>query len=284
MKFQCRSIVKLLLFLIISLPLSTVFGQGSLTPPGAPVPTMKSLDQIEPRTPVDAAHTPGNFSASYIISQPGSYYLAGNLTGESGKRGIEIDVGNVTLDLNGFTLQGVNGSANGVYFSHATDRNATVRNGTITGWGGSGINYPGRNGIFEQLILATNLTGIACGDNCQIWGCTINENVQSGVFVVGSGNLISRNNCAGNNTQNTSLAGGIYVVGNQNRIEGNHVTGSGSAGYGIYVGGATNTIIQNSVLGGSGNNYSISGGNFFGPLINVAGTITNSNPWANFSF
>jgi hypothetical protein len=28
-------------------------GQGALTPPGAPAPTMKSLAQIEPRTPVD---------------------------------------------------------------------------------------------------------------------------------------------------------------------------------------------------------------------------------------
>ena len=30
--------------------LSTCLAQGSLTPPGAPAPTMKSLAQIEPRT------------------------------------------------------------------------------------------------------------------------------------------------------------------------------------------------------------------------------------------
>ena len=41
--------------------------QGSLTPPGAPAATMRSLDQIEPRLPIS--------SLPFSISQPGSYYL-----------------------------------------------------------------------------------------------------------------------------------------------------------------------------------------------------------------
>jgi hypothetical protein len=51
---------------------SPAFGQGSLTPPGAPAPTMKTLQQVEPRTPIS--------SAPFTISQPGSYYLTTNLT------------------------------------------------------------------------------------------------------------------------------------------------------------------------------------------------------------
>ena len=42
----------LLLAAVFNASLSTVFAQGSLTPPGAPAPTMKTLAQIEPRTPI----------------------------------------------------------------------------------------------------------------------------------------------------------------------------------------------------------------------------------------
>src|SRR6478609_1827254 len=73
------------------------FAQGSLTPPaGAPAPVMKSLSQIEPRTPVS--------SAPFTINQPGSYYLTTNLTISSGTA-ITIATNDVTLDLNGFALQ-----------------------------------------------------------------------------------------------------------------------------------------------------------------------------------
>src|SRR5437016_11603206 len=33
----------------------SAFGQGALTPPGAPTPAMKTLTQIEPRTPISSA-------------------------------------------------------------------------------------------------------------------------------------------------------------------------------------------------------------------------------------
>src|SRR5215831_11784420 len=80
------------------------FAQGPLTPPGAPAPTMKSLDQIEPRTPIDAAHTPGDGSNLFNITNSGSYYLTTNVIATSGKSGIRILADNVTIDLNGFGL------------------------------------------------------------------------------------------------------------------------------------------------------------------------------------
>ena len=51
------------LFATFNPQLSTVFAQGSLTPPGAPAPTMKTLAQIEPRMPIS--------SAPFTISVPG---------------------------------------------------------------------------------------------------------------------------------------------------------------------------------------------------------------------
>src|SRR6266851_1180042 len=76
-------------------PQLSTFGQGNLTPPAAPAPTMKSLAQIEPRTPIS--------SAPYSISSPGSYYLTSNLSVTNGDA-ITITANQVTLDLNGFTL------------------------------------------------------------------------------------------------------------------------------------------------------------------------------------
>jgi hypothetical protein len=46
-----KSILRALL-LWTALPLIPVFAQGPLTPPGPPAPSMKTLDQIEPRTPI----------------------------------------------------------------------------------------------------------------------------------------------------------------------------------------------------------------------------------------
>jgi len=84
----------LILFSTINSQLLT-FAQGSLTPPaGAPAPVMKSLSQVEPRTPIS--------SAPFIISQPGSYYLTTNLT--SSFHAIRIAASDVTLDLGGWTI------------------------------------------------------------------------------------------------------------------------------------------------------------------------------------
>ena len=80
---------------IVAFTPSLAHGQGILTPPGAPGPTMKSLDQVEPRTPIS--------SVPYAINTSGSYYLTGNLTVNSGIA-ISINAGGVTLDLNGFTI------------------------------------------------------------------------------------------------------------------------------------------------------------------------------------
>jgi len=140
-------------------PLSTVFAQGSLTPPGAPAPVMKSLDQIEPRTPVGDAHTPGDSGNQFIVRQPGSYYLTANLVGVSGKHGVRIVTNNVTLDLKGLALTGVAGSFVGIYVPNGT--NIIVRNGTISGWGNQGVNAA-ENATLEHLTISANaFDGIA---------------------------------------------------------------------------------------------------------------------------
>ena len=140
---------------LVLLP-SSLRAQGSLTPPGAPAPGMKTLSQIEPRTPVATNTTPGDSGDSFVISQPGSYYLTTNILGASGKNGISISCGNVTLDLHGFTMQGVPGSLDGIVVA-GTYTNTTVRNGVVTGWGNNGVD------VFFDGIPAQHAFGTSDG-------------------------------------------------------------------------------------------------------------------------
>ncbi|MGA3182391.1 MAG: hypothetical protein ABSF38_18850 [Verrucomicrobiota bacterium] len=54
---------------------------------------MKSLDQIELRTVVNAADTPSDGNDLFVISQPGSYYLVTNIAGAQGENGISGSTG-----------------------------------------------------------------------------------------------------------------------------------------------------------------------------------------------
>lgn len=138
---------------------------GPLDPPaGAIGPTHKTLTEVEPRIAISAANTPGDNDATpsvYKISQPGSYYLTGNITGASGKYVIQVDADDVTIDLNGFSINGVPGGRAGI-----TDRadeklppitNLTVRNGTIRACPGGGVScFHIGAGRLEGLGLRNN--------------------------------------------------------------------------------------------------------------------------------
>ena len=127
---------------------------GDLDPPaGAIAPTMKTLVEVEPRIAVNAENTPGGGINLFQISQPGSYYLTENIVGESGMSGISIASHNVSLDLNGFAVIGVEGSKDGIWAS--THRlNICVRNGAVTGWGEDGVSVLSDNSIFEDLRIS----------------------------------------------------------------------------------------------------------------------------------
>jgi hypothetical protein len=142
MKTQIKLAALALVLSAINSHLSTCFAQGDLTPPGTPAPTMKSLDQIEARTPIS--------SAPFTISQPGSYYLTTNVSVSSGDA-ITIATNGVALDLNGFTLSSTEASptGNGILLNSGL-RNITIANGFIQGgvtndgtgvYSGSGFGY-----------------------------------------------------------------------------------------------------------------------------------------------
>src|SRR5262245_25997610 len=94
---------------------ASVHAQGALTPPvGAPGPVMKTLSQVEPRTPlvIGASGVTNGASSSFVITKPGSYYLTENLVVTSANNsGIDLGNQDVVLDLNGFSIIKTNGLA-----------------------------------------------------------------------------------------------------------------------------------------------------------------------------
>ncbi|GAG42986.1 unnamed protein product, partial [marine sediment metagenome] len=114
MKQRRTKMMVSLVVLVGLLIVPTVSQAGDLNPPGPPAPTMKTLDEVEPRIPIGPETTPGDANSLYVITERGSYYLTGNITGVGGKNGIEINSNDVTLDLKGFALIGMPESVDGI--------------------------------------------------------------------------------------------------------------------------------------------------------------------------
>jgi hypothetical protein len=181
------------------------FSQGSLTPPGAPAPAMRTLLQIEPRTPIS--------SLPCKITNAGSYYLTTNLTGVSGTNGITIASGNVELDLRGFTLSGVPGSLDGIFVSGAYN-NITVENGMVGGWGTDGVNADNvSGGQFSQLNLADNgADGLDPGRVSQVRDCIASGNTGNGFGGICSNSKFEGCTSTGNTGQGFSTYEGCLLL------------------------------------------------------------------------
>ena len=219
--------------------LAAAIALGPLNPPGGPVsPSYKTLAEIEPRIAINAANTPGDANSSFRITQPGSYYLTGNITGGVGRNGIEIAASNVTIDLMGYTLTGNALSADGITTDGLRD-NIVIRNGTVSGWGSDGINLIaggfGNGSTIENITAAgngnassgygifanskavvrgctalNNYTGIQTGSGSTLSHCTASDNV---LFGIKTGSASTVSDCvATNTTSGTGFSGGFGSV------------------------------------------------------------------------
>lgn len=160
---------------------------GPLNPPAGPVTsTMKTIAEVEPRIAVNATNTPGDADSVYKITQPGSYYLAGNVATATGKAGIEITASNVTLDLSGFSITGagVTGDLDGVRASAALS-GVTIRNGCVVSTGDDGIDLNSSSVVtIENVrVIGAQVRGISLGARCVVRECSINTCGSHGVWV-----------------------------------------------------------------------------------------------------
>jgi parallel beta-helix repeat protein len=226
-----------------------ILAQGPLTPPGAPASLMKTLEQVEPRTPIS--------SVPFTIIRPGSYYLTTNLTGAG--NGIVINSSDVVVDLNGFVLRG--GAGSGISVPAAAS-NIWVRNGVVREWGGFGISNnvasasgvenvtvisSGQEGIRLGLsatvrdctVLFSGNTAIRVGTESRVEGCTVSSNFAGQIIDLGARSRISHCIVARNSGDGINTADGCYVLN----------CTSSSNGRGIFLG--NNCVVENCIVQGN---------------------------------
>jgi len=229
--------------LLITALASVAYGQGALTPSGAPAPSMKTLDQIynaitnlgstvaftgEKR--IDVLSLSADSFALHAITQPGSYYLSTNILGVNGGSicGFSVEADNVTVDLNGFSLLGNGDNYSGVWIV-GVRTNLTIKNGIVSAWGNVGI-YATDGG--KQLRL-------------ECLQCNQNKGGAGGFYVPGMAQAYIKDCLAlGNGGPGFTVAQGSVVEG---------CTASGNTTYGINVN--SDCVVRNCLVftnGGGG--------------------------------
>jgi len=224
--------------------LASTANAGPLTPPPGPI---SSTPGPEPRIPINQTNTPGNASNLFRITQPGSYYLTGNMQGVSGRNGISIEASNVTIDLMGYALLGVPGSVRGIR-TVGTRNDLIIRNGTISNWGSDGISLTiggsGFNSIIESICASSNgEIGIRANNNATIRSCVSRQNGNAGLSVPSNADI---SNCQARN--NSGIG---FSINSESVIS--HCSASGNATMGFFLGDGcviTNCAASNNQTAG----------------------------------
>ena len=155
MNRRVKEIIVVMMVVCLVFVVGRVMAQGSLTPSGSPSATMKTLQQVEPRTPIT--------NLPYTVSVPGSYYFTGNLSISSGSS-ITIITNDVTLDLCGYAIKytGISISSAGIRLSGTTNallKRVVIKNGSISHFG---------NAIDAENIEGCRFDNLICGDSKKV--------------------------------------------------------------------------------------------------------------------
>lgn len=161
---------------------------GPLTPPAGPVAsTYKTLSEVEPRIPVGPTTTPGDINNLYRITQPGSYYLTGNIT-TGPKTGVSIESSGVTFDLGGFEIADLAPAGGQTRFGVKVGvglRNVCVRNGMIRNINSDGVRCQAEGARLERLSVSfCQGNGIYADAPSTVESCTATNCGQDGFELI----------------------------------------------------------------------------------------------------
>ena len=230
--------------------------------------------------------TPGDAPGFPVtISQSGSYRLTGNLNVDQ-ESAIVITSDNVSVDLNGFSIIGTtvcSGTGSDISCSptsftqgvRSSNKGTTVRNGSISGMGSSGVMLLSQNNIVENIHATSNggdgifagwscvIThstarhnggdGIETGDFCMIHFTRFAASTCSGLFRSNekpSSSCTVTNNSVSENDEGILGRGGVTLIGN---------TAHGNNSFGF---------LLNSIAGYKNNVLTANNGNTFGSNAN----------------
>ncbi|MFO1039014.1 MAG: hypothetical protein U1E45_19400 [Geminicoccaceae bacterium] len=187
---------------------------------------------------VNGAVTPGDAAGFPVtLTQPGSYRLTSNLQVPSGKDGIVVTGTEVTIDLNGFRVDGGGVGRDGIV---GQQRNLTVRNGTVRKFARYGINNNGAallvdsvrvqenagTGVYDagaasaygevrgSSILGNGDNGVYCRRTCVVRDSNVSQNRTVGILLGAPGGLAVGNAVVANGENGVVADGNAAIGGN----------------------------------------------------------------------
>jgi parallel beta-helix repeat protein len=163
----------------------------------------------------------GNITDCTEISEPGTYYLTGDITNSSKCYCIDIKANNVVLDCQGHGIDGDDTDSHGirVYRKKATTTNITLKNCFLSDWTGANIYLRYANGNRLENITSTSSSGnglyLWSSNSTTVIDLNSSSNGGSGIYLQYS-TLSSIRNCTLNSNEN-----GIHLM----HSELNNITG-----------------------------------------------------------
>ena len=255
---------------------------ATLMIPALPARAVDGVIEINQASVLAGGITAGDSNGFPVtLSESGSYRLTGRIVvPDAATTAIEILAPNVTIDLNGFSIEGPNvcdgdscstsGVGKGILNAQGSSVPAsiTIRNGLVQGFGSTGIDLPGN----QVRVLLENVSSISnggagfdCGDsNARTRALSIHASRNGSSGFQGRSVLIDRSEFIDNSGTGITCQdglvvhsavsgnGGVGILGaNAANIRDSRVATNAAAGIKVGSGSivAGNTVVQNTGFG-----------------------------------